>query len=122
MAIQEDDSNVVDDPGSARLSFVHYEGWGPEHADWVSATCLRPLSLAGSVRFGPNGKEDDASWEDYRASYYSEKASSLIRHHTGLVQDRRMLWHACPCNSRRTVHPECPERTGAILKALQSQR
>lgn len=98
--------------------FVHYEGWAPEHADWVSPSSIRQLTAR--CKFGPKGKESNASWEDYRTFYHSQAATAM-RHHTGLVQDPRMLRHNCPCHYRKT-HPEHPERIGAILEALHSER
>ena len=104
--------------------FVHYEGWTADHADWVDASSIRPLSdkARPHLRYGPRGKESESSWADYRTFYYSKEAISLVRHHTGLVQDQRMAWHDCPCHSREHIHPERPDRINAILKTLYTDR
>ncbi|KAI9263367.1 hypothetical protein BDA99DRAFT_438362 [Phascolomyces articulosus] len=102
------------------LFFVHYEGWTPDHADWVASSSTSLSS--SSLRYGPLGKESETSWADYRTFYYSQEALSLVKHHTGLVQDQRMLWHDCPCHSQEHIHPERPDRINAILKALHYDR
>lgn len=101
--------------------FVHYEGWDASHADWVNHESIR---CDGTMRlqYGPKGKESDASWKDYRTFYNSKEAEMYVKHHTGLVQDPRMLWHTCPCHSKRANHPERPERIGSILQALHVNR
>lgn len=101
--------------------FVHYEGWDAIHADWVSHESIR---CDGAVRlqYGPKGKESGASWKDYRTFYNSKEAEMYVKHHTGLVQDPRMLWHTCPCHSKRANHPERPERINSILQALHANR
>ncbi|KAI8147380.1 hypothetical protein BJV82DRAFT_552135 [Fennellomyces sp. T-0311] len=114
------------DAADGTAFFVHYEGWTADHADWVDASSIRPLpkdrEVRQQLRYGPRGKESDSSWADYRTFYYSKEAISLVKHHTGLVQDQRMAWHDCPCHSREHIHPERPERINAILKALYTDR
>ncbi|KAI9492171.1 hypothetical protein BDB00DRAFT_765822, partial [Zychaea mexicana] len=105
---------------------VHYEGWTADHADWVGASSIRRIpedhGARKRLRYGPQGKESETSWADYRTFYYSQEAMSLVRHHTGLVQDQRMGWHDCPCHSQEHIHPERPDRINAILKALHNAR
>ncbi|KAF7725342.1 Histone deacetylase [Apophysomyces ossiformis] len=103
------------------LLFVHYEGWPPDEADWISPTLVRPRIKDHSLRFGPRGQESDQSWKDY-ATFCNTQAGIRIRQHTGLVHDRRMILHCCPCHSRRTIHPERPDRIASILQALHNQR
>ncbi|KAG0175111.1 Histone deacetylase 4 [Apophysomyces sp. BC1034] len=103
------------------LVFVHYEGWPPDEADWISPTLVRPRTKHSPLRFGPRGQESDQSWKDY-ATFCSTQAGLRIRQHTGLVHDRRMVLHCCPCHSRETVHPERPDRIASILQTLHNQR
>ncbi|KAI9318515.1 hypothetical protein BX666DRAFT_2120365 [Dichotomocladium elegans] len=109
--------------GEEYLLFVHYEGFDADHADWVDGSSVRPLSGSrDALRYGPKGKESDASWADYRTFYYSKEADLYVKHHTGLVQDLRMLWHTCPCHSRKAIHPERPDRICCIVQALHADR
>ncbi|CAO3677493.1 hypothetical protein G6F70_000192 [Rhizopus microsporus] len=103
------------------LIFVHYEGWSPDEADWISPTLIRLHNPRTSLQYGPKGPESDRSWKDY-AEFYKSKAGEQARHHTGLVQDRRMSLHCCPCHSRETIHPERPDRISSILQALHANR
>lgn len=103
------------------LIFVHYEGWSPDEADWISPTLIRLHNSRTSLQYGPKGPESDRSWKDY-AEFYKSKAGEQARHHTGLVQDRRMSLHCCPCHSRETIHPERPDRISSILQALHANR
>ena len=103
------------------LFFVHYEGWPPEEADWISPTLIRNKNQNKSFQFGPTGAESELSWKDY-AEFYASLSGEQARHHTGLVQDRRMSLHCCPCHSRETVHPERPDRISSILQAFHSNR
>ncbi|KAF7723742.1 Histone deacetylase [Apophysomyces ossiformis] len=101
------------------LVLVHYEGWPPEQADWVNPSDIRlPIS---SARYGSAGKESEDSWKGYADFYYS-KVGTRIRQHTGLVHDRQMSLHTCPCHSRKTIHPERPERIASIFQALRNNR
>lgn len=104
--------------------FVHFEGWTADHADWVDASRIRWPSPQPDRRlqYGPNGRESNVSWEEYRTFYYSTEAATFVKHHTGLVQDQRMLWHSCPCHSLRNIHPERPDRIASILQALHRSR
>ncbi|KAI8984714.1 hypothetical protein BDF20DRAFT_861331 [Mycotypha africana] len=113
------------------LVFVHYEGWPPDEADWISPTLIRSIKASKSnqdnedeesmLRFGPRGRESSRSWKDY-AIFYESESGEEARQHTGLVQDRRMTLHCCPCHSRETVHPERPDRITSILQAFHSNR
>ncbi|KAI7861734.1 hypothetical protein BDF14DRAFT_1876946 [Spinellus fusiger] len=108
----------VEDINASERVFVHYEGWPPDHADWLSLSSVR---MGRSLRFGPSGRESDRSWKDYASFYYTKQGIS-VRQHTGLVQDTRMSLHCCPCHSAETVHPERPDRIASILQTLHSQR
>lgn len=104
------------------LVFVHYEGWPPDEADWISPTLIRSTSSSNKpLQFGPTGAESESSWKDY-ANFYKSKAGEQARHHTGLVQDRRMSLHCCPCHSRETIHPERPDRISSILQAFHTNK
>jgi hypothetical protein len=107
------------------LVFVHYEGWPPEEADWISPTLIRitdnNTSSQQQLQFGPKGAESELSWKDY-AEFYTSLSGEQARHHTGLVQDRRMSLHCCPCHSRETIHPERPDRISSILQAFHSNK
>ncbi|KAG1221624.1 hypothetical protein G6F35_005862 [Rhizopus arrhizus] len=104
------------------LVFVHYEGWSPDEADWISPTLIRLHNpRTSSFHYGPKGPESDRSWKDY-AEFYKSKSGEQTRYHTGLVQDRRMSLHCCPCQSRETIHPERPDRIGSILQAFHANR
>ncbi|RCH93265.1 hypothetical protein CU097_013641 [Rhizopus azygosporus] len=65
------------------LIFVHYEGWSPDEADWISPTLIRLHNSRTSLQYGPKGPESDRSWKDY-AEFYKSKAGEQARHHTGL--------------------------------------
>lgn len=108
-----------DDCGST-LVFVHYEGWPADHADWISQTLVRPRSN-NNLKYGPRGKEDDTSWKQY-AAFCKEQLGLRVRQHTGLVHDRRMALHSCPCLSLTTVHPERPDRIASIFESLYHHR
>ncbi|RCH81495.1 Histone deacetylase, partial [Rhizopus stolonifer] len=112
------DSNTT--AGDA-LVFVHYEGWPPDEADWISPTLIRIHNPRASFHYGPKGPESDRSWKDF-AEFYKSKLGEQARYHTGLVHDRRMSLHCCPCQSRETIHPERPDRISSILQALHANR
>ncbi|KAI9277149.1 hypothetical protein BDA99DRAFT_409529, partial [Phascolomyces articulosus] len=97
-------ARVVDTEGS--LVLVHYEGFPADHADWVSSTLVRHHEP--KLLYGPRGKED---WKDF------VQPENRI---TGLVHDRRMGLHTCPCSI--ISHPERPERITSIFDALHHQR
>ncbi|KAI9357707.1 hypothetical protein BD770DRAFT_419935 [Pilaira anomala] len=101
------------------LVFVHYEGWPPDEADWISPTLIR--NIQHPLQYGPTGPESESSWNDY-AEFYISDSGEQARHHTGLVQDRRMSLHCCPCHSRETIHPERPDRISSILQAFHNNR
>ncbi|GAA5806564.1 hypothetical protein HPULCUR_012102 [Helicostylum pulchrum] len=101
------------------LVFVHYEGWPPDEADWISPTLIR--NAQQPLQYGPTGAESESSWNDY-AEFYVSESGEQARHHTGLVQDRRMSLHCCPCHSRETIHPERPDRISSILQAFHNNR
>jgi hypothetical protein len=103
------------------LIFVHYEGWPPEQADWISPTLIRNIHHNKPLQFGPAGAENESSWKDY-AEFYISKSGEQARHHTGLVQDRRMSLHCCPCLSHETIHPERPDRISSILQTFHTNR
>ncbi|KAI8099128.1 uncharacterized protein BX664DRAFT_320468 [Halteromyces radiatus] len=71
--------------------------------------------------YGPRGKENHVSWQDYATFYYTQDGSKA-RHHTGLIQDRRMLLHCCPCHSKEFTHPERPDRLSSIIQQLHNDR
>ncbi|KAL9544935.1 hypothetical protein MBANPS3_007383 [Mucor bainieri] len=114
---------IAKDDQDETLVFVHYEGWPPEEADWISPTLLRvpPQRAARSLRYGPAGAESDRSWKDY-VDFHSSERGEVARRNTGIVQDRRMGLHCCPCHSRETIHPERPDRIGSILQTLYTNR
>ncbi|CAO3654502.1 unnamed protein product [Mucor fragilis] len=112
---------MANDHHDETLVFVHYEGWPPEEADWISPTLLRTPQRAQGLRYGPTGAESDRSWNDYAAFYHS-KRGGMARQNTGIVQDRRMGLHCCPCHSRETIHPERPDRISSILQILHTNR
>lgn len=105
------------------LVFVHYEGWPPDEADWISPTLIRSPKSPNidDLQFGPTGPESNRSWKDY-ADFYHSKRGEQARHHTGIVQDRRMSLHCCPCHSRETIHPERPDRISSILQAFHTNK
>lgn len=103
------------------LVFVHYEGWPPDEADWISPTLIRNIHHDKPLQYGPTGAESESSWTDY-AEFYVSEPGEQARHHTGLVQDRRMSLHCCPCHSRETIHPERPDRISSILQAFHNNR
>ncbi|KAI8972642.1 hypothetical protein BDB01DRAFT_809389 [Pilobolus umbonatus] len=110
-------SRIVD--YSPTLVFIHYEGWPPDQADWIPFNYVQLTSQ--TTNYGPSGRESKQSWEDYRTFYYSSSGKQA-RSHTGLVSDRRMILHTCPCQSREITHPERPDRITSIFKALHSRR
>ncbi|KAK4515026.1 uncharacterized protein ATC70_002635 [Mucor velutinosus] len=112
---------ITKDHHDETLVFVHYEGWPPEEADWISPTLLRVPQRAESLRYGPAGAESDRSWRDY-VDFYNSKRGGMARQNTGIVQDRRMGLHCCPCHSRETIHPERPDRIGSILQTFHTNR
>ncbi|KAI8393322.1 uncharacterized protein BYT42DRAFT_550653 [Radiomyces spectabilis] len=99
--------------------FVHYEGWPPDRADWLTSSMIAKPSKR--LRYGPRGKENEVSWKSY-ATFHTSKDGVRVQHHTGLVQDQRMSLHSCPCDSRETIHPERPDRIASILQALHNER
>ncbi|KAI9019453.1 hypothetical protein CLU79DRAFT_836759 [Phycomyces nitens] len=111
----------VSDDKASPCVFVHYEGWPPDHADWVSLGLVRTHTSRTPLRFGPLGRESERSWKDYASFYYTNQSISL-RQYTGLVQDRRMSLHSCPCHSAETIHPERPDRIASILQAFHAQK
>lgn len=128
---QEDDSDeiwycarVVDFHTERNLVFVHYEGWPADHADWVQHVNIRPFSSA-KRHYGPRGKEDDASWKEYGLFYdqhhQRNSATTTTTTTTGLVHDRRMALHTCPCHNKIT-HPERPDRITCIFDTLHQHR
>ena len=149
MKHEEDNEKIEND--EELVFFVHYEGWTADQADWRGISSIRRIidydeeeeeseeeeeeeeeQIKGSsassylrrrqLQYGPLGKESETSWADYRTFYYSQEGLSLVKHHTGLVQDQRMLWHDCPCHSQEHIHPERPDRINAIIKALYNDR
>ncbi|GAN01751.1 hypothetical protein MAM1_0011c01186 [Mucor ambiguus] len=112
---------IANDHQDETLVFVHYEGWPPEEADWISPTLLRTPQRAESMRYGPTDAESDRSWNDY-VKFYNSKRGEMARQNTGIVQDRRMGLHCCPCHSRETIHPERPDRIGCILQTFHTNR
>ncbi|KAI8889449.1 Arginase/deacetylase [Backusella circina FSU 941] len=99
---------------------IHFEGFTADHADWVPFHSIHPNGNTIGI-YGPHGEESISSWEDYKGFYYSSQGIRA-RQHTGLVDDRRMLLHSCPCHSVETIHPERPDRIISIFQALHSQR
>ncbi|KAI8332029.1 hypothetical protein BC941DRAFT_437294 [Chlamydoabsidia padenii] len=77
--------------------------------------------MAGGGNYGPRGKESQLSWQDYATFYYTQDGA-MARQHTGLIQDRRMTYHCCPCHSKDVVHPERPDRLSSILQQLHNDR
>ncbi|ORZ23975.1 hypothetical protein BCR42DRAFT_386836 [Absidia repens] len=75
----------------------------------------------GGGKYGPKGRESPLSWKDYATFYYTQEGTKA-RHHTGLVQDRRMALHSCPCHSKEFAHPERPDRLSSILQQLHNER
>ncbi|CAO3598765.1 unnamed protein product [Absidia cylindrospora] len=75
----------------------------------------------GGGKYGPKGQESNLSWQDYSTFYYTQDGTKA-RHHTGLVQDRRMGLHCCPCHSKEFIHPERPDRLSSILQQLHNDR
>ncbi|KAI8061825.1 uncharacterized protein B0P05DRAFT_556791 [Gilbertella persicaria] len=112
---------ILNDINDEFLVFVHYEGWAPDEADWISPTLIRSVKNFSRLQYGPKGPENDQSWKDY-ADFYDSKQGEQARYHTGLVQDRRMSLHCCPCHSRETIHPERPDRISSILQTFHSNR
>ncbi|CEP19924.1 hypothetical protein [Parasitella parasitica] len=112
---------VERDENDEMLVFVHYEGWPLEDADWISPTLIRAPKRPKKLQFGTTGPESAKSWSDYAAFYYS-KAGEMARQNTGIVQDRRMSLHCCPCHSMETIHPERPDRIGSILQTFHINR
>ncbi|KAI8335608.1 hypothetical protein BD560DRAFT_414081 [Blakeslea trispora] len=111
---------ILNDINDEFLLFVHYEGWPPDEADWVSPTLIRSVQ-SHPLQYGPKGPESHQSWRGY-ADFYESKQGEQARCHTALVQDRRMSLHCCPCHSRETVHPERPDRIKSILQTFHSNR
>ncbi|KAI9485104.1 hypothetical protein BDB00DRAFT_851515 [Zychaea mexicana] len=101
-------ARVVDTDGP--LVLVHYEGFPADHADWISQTLVRPRRKGQqrALLYGPRGKED---WRDF---------VQPVSRTTGLVHDRRMGLHTCPCTT--ISHPERPERITSIFDALYHHR
>ncbi|KAG1113621.1 hypothetical protein G6F42_014415 [Rhizopus arrhizus] len=112
---------VSNDSHDETLVFVHYEGWPPEEADWISPTLLRTPQKAEGLQYGPTGAESTRSWDDY-VDFYNSKSGEMARQNTGIVQDRRMGLHCCPCHSRETIHPERPDRISSILQTFHTNR
>ncbi|KAL7323845.1 hypothetical protein PS15p_210442 [Mucor circinelloides] len=98
---------------------VHYEGWPPDQANWISYNEI--VSGCDTVSFGPKGKESKLSWADFKKFYYSV-AGVESRKNTGLVTDTQMNLHNCPCESERMIHPERPERLASIFDSLHAKR
>lgn len=125
----QDDSNemwycarVVDFHTERNLVFVHYEGWPADHADWIQHVNIRPLNNNSTKRhYGPRGKEDDASWKEYGLFYDQHHHQGNNATTTGLVHDRRMALHTCPCHNKIT-HPERPDRITCIFDTLHQHR
>ncbi|KAL0096184.1 hypothetical protein J3Q64DRAFT_1706626 [Phycomyces blakesleeanus] len=114
---------IQTDQQSTELVFVHFEGWPPDQADWVKPQEISSPST--KTHYGPLGKESDESWEEYGDFYYQQskdKQNANPVRQTGLVQDLRMSFHACPCHERETVHPEQPGRIRSILDAFYTNR
>lgn len=101
------------------LIFIHYEGWPPDQASWISYNLVDPNSVG--AKYGPRGKELKASWQDYKTFYYSTSGIES-RKNTGLVSDAQMNLHQCPCQSQEVIHPERPDRISYILDSLHSKR
>lgn len=112
---------ILNDINDEFLVFVHYEGWPPDQADWISPTLIRTPKNPEELQFGLKGPENERSWTDY-ADFYMSELGSQARSHTGLVQDRRMSLHCCPCHSRETIHPERPDRISSILQTFHTNR
>ncbi|KAI8646771.1 hypothetical protein BD408DRAFT_336197, partial [Parasitella parasitica] len=112
---------IARDHNDEALVFVHYEGWPLEDADWISPTLIRAPKSVKKLQFGATGPESSKSWSDY-ANFYNSKAGEMARRNTGIVQDRRMDLHCCPCHSREIIHPERPDRIGSILQAFHTNR
>ncbi|GAN10355.1 hypothetical protein MAM1_0346d09894 [Mucor ambiguus] len=98
---------------------VHYEGWPPDQASWISYNGV--VADCDTVSFGPKGKESKLSWADFKKFYYSV-AGVESRKNTGLVTDTQMNLHNCPCESERMIHPERPERLTSIFDSLHAKR
>ncbi|KAI7875704.1 hypothetical protein K492DRAFT_173140 [Lichtheimia hyalospora FSU 10163] len=115
-------ARVVDFHTERNLVFVHYEGWPADHADWIQYANIRPLNNNSAKRhYGPRGKEDDASWKEYGLFYDQHHGRSKSATTTGLVHDRRMALHTCPCHNKIT-HPERPDRITCIFDTLHQHR
>ncbi|KAI9033925.1 hypothetical protein CLU79DRAFT_726311 [Phycomyces nitens] len=108
---------VIQTKQTTELVFVHFEGWPPDQADWVKPQEISKVTAR--TQYGPLGKESDESWEEY-GEFYDQNVNLV--HQTGLVQDVRMSFHACPCPERETVHPEQPGRIRSILEAFYTNR
>ncbi|CAG8446579.1 1716_t:CDS:10 [Diversispora eburnea] len=107
------------DPQLQELIFVQPEGWGPEHAKMVTQLDIK--ACPKDAKFGPNGRDDSKSWQDYRKQYSSEEGRRA-RLHTGVVFDDAMLLHDCPCVKDRQLnrHPERPERCVEIMAKFET--
>jgi len=114
----EDDPHDHINPKSV---LIHFEGFSPQHDEWVKPNQLRACSTGSSfLRYGPMGHEAPENWIAYEKFYHSE-LGRVARRHTGLAYDRRMLLHKCQCNSNpeERHHPEQPERLVEILCQFQ---
>ncbi|CAG8496982.1 9021_t:CDS:2, partial [Acaulospora colombiana] len=85
------------DPQLQERIFVHFEGWGPEHAKMVTELNIRAYTQ--EAVFGPGGRDDSKTWQLYKTFYSSEEG-----------QDRQL-----------SRHPEKPERCIEIMNKFESQ-
>ncbi|KAG0046497.1 Histone deacetylase 4 [Gryganskiella cystojenkinii] len=115
----EDDPHDHINPKSV---LIHFEGFSPQHDEWIKPNQLRTCSTAGAsfLRYGPQGPEPIENWTAYEKFYHSDLGRTA-RRHTGLAYDRRMLLHKCQCNTNpeERHHPEQPERLVEILCQFQ---
>ncbi|OZJ06281.1 hypothetical protein BZG36_00809 [Bifiguratus adelaidae] len=108
---------------SEPLVFVHFEGWPVSHAQWVRLSTIRITDnkFHPFLRYGPSGMEDAQSWANY-GMFYQSAQGELVRISTGIVFDRGMLLHQCPCECKEFKHPERPERLTSILNGMHEKK
>ncbi|CAG8522961.1 15584_t:CDS:10 [Acaulospora morrowiae] len=109
------------DPQLQERIFVHFEGWGPEHAKMVTELSIRACTQ--EIVFGPNGRDDSKTWQTYK-EFYSSDEGRRSREHTGVIFDDTMLLHDCPCvleDRQLSRHPEKPERCIEIMNKFESR-